>query len=66
MISILILTVFLVAVSVILLGIRIFFIKDGKFPSSHVGDSPELKRRGITCAKSQDMEERMKGNRRDV
>lgn len=44
------LSIGLLAVCVLLLGVRIFFVKGGKFPSSHVHDNPELRKRGLGCA----------------
>ncbi len=41
-------------VSVVLLGVKVLFVKGGRFPSGHVHDNPELRRRGISCAGSSD------------
>lgn len=41
----------LVAVAVALLGVKIFFVKGGSFPNTHIHANPEMKRRGITCAR---------------
>lgn len=49
--SVLLLSVALIAVAVTLLGIRIFFTKNGKFPNTHIHDNPEMRKRGITCAR---------------
>lgn len=43
--------VLLVGVAVLLLGVKIFFIKGGRFPNTHIHDNPEMRRRGITCAR---------------
>lgn len=40
--------------AVLLLGVRVFFVKDGKFPNTHVGGNKALKEKGIGCATSQD------------
>jgi membrane-associated phospholipid phosphatase len=45
-----VLTILLLAVAVILLGVKVLFVKGGKFPSGHVGDSAALRAKGITCA----------------
>ena len=45
-----ILSIILVAVAFVLLGIVVLFVKDGKFPSSHAHDNPELRKRGVGCA----------------
>lgn len=43
-------SIVLIILAVVLLGIKVLFVKGGKFPSGHVHSSPELKRRGIGCA----------------
>ncbi|MDO4319866.1 MAG: hypothetical protein Q4C34_04755 [Bacteroidales bacterium] len=45
-----ILTIVLIALCIVLLGVKVFFVKGGRFPSGHVGHSPEMRRRGIGCA----------------
>lgn len=40
----------LVGVAVLILGVKVFFVKDGKFPSGHIHDHPGLRSRGIGCA----------------
>ena len=62
MIQILIITSFLVAICVLLLGVRVFFTKNGKFPNTHVGGNEALKEKGITCMKSQDQKAHSKKN----
>ena len=52
-IKLLLLTSILLGVSVLLLGIRIFFFK-GKFPSSCTGNNKALIKKGIYCARKQD------------
>lgn len=47
-----------VAISLILLGVRVFFTKNGTFPNTHVSGNEALRKKGITCAKSQDREAR--------
>lgn len=41
----LLLTLCLLAVAVVLLGVKVFFVKEGKFPSGHAHDLPALKKR---------------------
>ncbi len=36
--KLLLLTILLVALAVVLLGVKVFFVKGGKFPSGHVHD----------------------------
>ncbi|MCK9300817.1 MAG: hypothetical protein M0P23_05505 [Bacteroidales bacterium] len=47
-------TVLLVGIAILLLGIRVFFVKGGKFPNSHVEGNKALKDKGICCAARQD------------
>ncbi|MBO5133316.1 MAG: hypothetical protein IKL19_03870 [Paludibacteraceae bacterium] len=51
---ILLLTLGIVAVAILLLGVRIFFTKNGKFPNSHVGGNKAMEERGIYCVQTQD------------
>lgn len=48
--KLILLSIAVTAISAILLGVKVLFVKDGRFPSSHTGGSPALRRRGITCA----------------
>ena len=54
MMATLILTLVIVAVAVMLLGVKIFFVKGGRFPNTHIHDNPEMRKRGITCAKDKE------------
>ena len=47
MVKVILLTIIIVAVSILLLGIKIFFVKDGRFPKTHIGDNPDMKKRGM-------------------
>ncbi len=47
----LLLTMALIAVAVMLLGVKIFFVKGGRFPNTHIHDNAEMKKRGISCAR---------------
>lgn len=40
-------------IGVLLLGLRIFFVKNGTFPNSHIGGSKPLRDKGINCASTQ-------------
>jgi hypothetical protein len=53
----------LILVSFLLLGIKVFFVKDGHFPDTHVGNNKVLRERGIHCVKAQDRQEQ---NRKDL
>lgn len=48
--KVVILTILLIGLSVVLLGIKVLFVKGGKFPSGHVHQNEALRRRGIGCA----------------
>ena len=39
MLSILIPGIIILFIAILLMGVRVFFTKDGKFPSLHIGDS---------------------------
>lgn len=60
MIETVLITLIIVAVSLLLLGVKVFFVKDGRFPNSHVSGNPALRRKGIGCVQSQDREARRK------
>lgn len=60
MLEIILIAVLIVALCVVLLGVRIFFVKGGKFPNSHVSGSKALRKRGIGCVQSQDREAQRK------
>ena len=46
----LILTSILLLAALLLLGIRVLFVRGGRFPSSHIHDNEALRRRGLDCA----------------
>ncbi|MDE5683302.1 MAG: hypothetical protein K2I39_03725 [Muribaculaceae bacterium] len=45
-----VLTIILLLVCIVLLGVKVLFIKGARFPSGHAGASPHLRRKGIGCA----------------
>ncbi|MDL2290313.1 hypothetical protein LJB95_02795 [Paludibacteraceae bacterium OttesenSCG-928-F17] len=53
----------LLIIAVLLLGVRVFFQKNGKFPNTHIGSSKAMKERGIGCATSQDREAQQNNKR---
>ncbi|MFV0472166.1 MAG: hypothetical protein ACK5L7_09080 [Paludibacteraceae bacterium] len=53
-------------VGVTLLGVRIFFSKQGKFPNIHIGGNKALKEKGIACATTQDREAQKAKNFVDI
>lgn len=50
----LLLTLVIVGLAVLLLGVRVFFVKGGRFPNTHIHDNPEMRKRGIKCAKDKE------------
>ncbi|VBB46770.1 conserved hypothetical protein [uncultured Paludibacter sp.] len=65
LLTILISTV-IVLVAVLLLGFKIFFIKQGKFPNIHIGGNKALKEKGIACATTQDRDAQKQENFIDI
>ncbi len=49
-------TLLIVAISAVLLGLKVLLVKNGTFPNGHVGGNKALRERGIGCAQSQDRE----------
>lgn len=60
MVETILITLLIVAICLLLLGIKIFFVKGGKFPSGHVSGNRALRQKGIGCAQSQDREAQKK------
>ena len=54
MMATLLLTLVIVGLAVVLLGVKIFFVKGGRFPNTHIHDNPEMRKRGIKCAKDKE------------
>ena len=53
-ILVLTLTAVLLLLAIIMLGVKVLFVKGGRFPSGHVHDNPAMRRRGIGCASRPD------------
>lgn len=51
-ILVLAISVILLLLAFVLLGVKVLFVKGSKFPSGHVHDNSEMRRRGIGCASS--------------
>ncbi|MDE6448644.1 MAG: hypothetical protein K2L41_01020 [Muribaculaceae bacterium] len=47
--KVIILSIVVVGIAILLLGVKVLFVKGSKFPSGHVHDNAGLKRRGIGC-----------------
>ncbi|MDD2286579.1 MAG: hypothetical protein PHQ11_14410 [Paludibacter sp.] len=54
MVKTFIISAILLFLGILLLGIRVFFVKGGVFPNIHIGGNKALKNKGIGCATSQD------------
>jgi len=50
----------IVAICIVLLAVKILFVRGGKFPNTHVSGSKAMRERGIGCVQSQDREARQK------
>ncbi|MDR2496813.1 MAG: hypothetical protein LBD21_06765 [Tannerellaceae bacterium] len=62
----LLVTLIIVLACFILLAAGIILRRNGTFPSGHVGDSPDLRKKGIKCAAAQDHEQRLKKNLNEI
>ena len=49
----------IIAIAMLLLGVRVIFKKDGEFQSQHISDNAYLKEKGIHCVIDQDKEARV-------
>lgn len=54
MLKLALLTIGIVFIAIVLLSIKLILVRDGKFSSMHIGDSKEMKKRGIHCVQSMD------------
>jgi hypothetical protein len=52
--KILILSIILIAIAAIGFGITMIIKPRGKFPELHIGNNPEMTKRGISCAGNTD------------
>lgn len=58
MLETILISLVIVGIAVLLLGIRVFFVKGGKFPSMHISSNKNMQKKGITCAVSTDARDR--------
>jgi len=54
MLKVALLTVGIVAISIALLCVKLIVLPNGKFTSSHISDSKEMRKRDIHCVQSMD------------
>lgn len=66
MLKTILITIVIIAIVVLLLGFKVFFVKGGSFPSMHISSNKEMKRRGISCAISTDARDRSRKNLDDI
>ncbi len=50
----------IIAIAMVLLLVRVLFVKRGEFKSQHIHDSEAMRERGIHCVMDQDRELRTK------
>ncbi|MCH5347269.1 MAG: hypothetical protein J1E63_09175 [Muribaculaceae bacterium] len=62
MLKTILLTIALLAIAFVGLGVKVLFIKGAKFPSGHAHDNPALRRRGISCATNDVINNNAKNN----
>lgn len=53
--ELILLTVGILGVAILFMGFRVFFNKNGKFPETEVGHNKEMRKRGIHCAKHEEL-----------
>ena len=54
MLDTILITLLIVAICVLLLGVKVFFVRGGRFPNTHVSGNKALRDKGIGCVQSQD------------
>lgn len=52
--KVLFLTIILLGICVLLMGVKVLFIKGSRFPNGHAGSSKALRERGVSCAHEQE------------
>ncbi|MCD6347673.1 MAG: hypothetical protein J7L96_09665 [Bacteroidales bacterium] len=55
LLNLLIISLILISLSVIGLAFNIIFKKNGKFPVTSIGHNPEMRKRKIACAKTEEL-----------
>ena len=50
MLDTVLISLLIVAICIALLGVKVFFVKGGKFPNGHVSGNKAMRERGIGCA----------------
>ena len=52
MLDTILITLLIVAICIVLLGVKVFFVKGGRFPNGHVSGNKAMRDRGIGCVQS--------------
>ena len=60
MLKVFLFSALIIAICMLLLCVRILFLKNGTFVKTHVSSSKAMREKGIGCAQSQDREARRK------
>ena len=60
MVEIIVICTLIIAIAMAFLCIKLFFKRNGSFTSQHIHDSEAMRRKGIGCVLSQDVEMRRK------
>lgn len=60
MLETILITLLIVAICILLLGVKVFFVKGGRFPNGHVSGNKALREKGIGCVQSQDRDAQKK------
>ena len=60
MLEVVVLSVIILLICMVLLCINIIVRKNGKFPNTHIGGNPALRKKGIKCVQAQDFEASIK------
>ena len=63
MLKTILIALLIVAISMVLLSVKVLLKKGGRFPNTHVGGSKAMRERGIGCIQSQDREARRENPR---
>ena len=58
MLKTILITLLIVAISMVFLSVKVILKKNGRFPNSHVSGNKAMRERGIGCVQSQDREAR--------
>ena len=53
--KVLLLSIILIAISLIFLATQIILKKGGRFPKTSIGHNPDMRKLGITCAKCEEL-----------